>query len=82
MLKEADDLLAGLNGFVLDTLDLTLPPPDGRIVYSAKLGEARQRFDADYHGPRFRTLRQKIEKSKHTVYPIWKSVRPNCFWLC
>lgn len=76
MLKEADDLLAGLNGFVLDTLDLTLPPPDGRIVYSAKLGEARQRFDADYHGPRFRTLRQKIEKSKHTVYPIGKVFDP------
>lgn len=75
-LKDADDLLVGLDGFVLDALGLTLPPPDGRMVYSAKLGEARQRFDADYHSPRFRTLRQKIEKSKYTVYPIGKLFDP------
>jgi type I restriction enzyme S subunit len=74
--SEADDLLAGLDGFVLDALGLTLPPLDGRIVYVAMLGEARQRFDADYHSPRFRTLRQKIEKGKFTVCPIGELFDP------
>ena len=65
MLADADALLAGLDGFVLDQLGLSLPPPDGRMVYAARLRDARTRFDPDFHSPRFRTLRQKIEHGKH-----------------
>ncbi|HEV3437287.1 MAG TPA: hypothetical protein VG122_08010 [Gemmata sp.] len=65
MLADADTLLAGLNDFVLDQLALTLPSSDGRMVYAVRLGESRYRFDPDFHSPRFRTLRQKIEHGKH-----------------
>jgi type I restriction enzyme S subunit len=61
MLARADDLLSGLDSFVLDQLDLTLPPLDGRMVYAAHLRDVRSRLDADYHSPRFRTLRHKID---------------------
>lgn len=66
-LKQADDLLAGLDSFVLDALGLILPPPDGKIVYGTRLGDTRQRFDADYHCPHFRALRQKINDGKYPV---------------
>lgn len=65
-LAQADALLAGLDGFVLDALGLTLPPPDGRPVCAVRLRDARQRFDPDYNSPRFRTLRDKI---KHGEVP-------------
>lgn len=65
MLAGADALLASLDGFVLDQLGLTIPPPDGRIVYATRLGDARTRFDPDFHSPRFRKLREKIEHGNH-----------------
>lgn len=61
-LEDSDALLGGLDAFVLEALGLTLPPPDGRTVYAVRLREARQRFDPDYNSPRFRTLRNKIER--------------------
>lgn len=64
-LKQADDLLSSLDGFILDALGLTLPPSDRRIAYAARLRDAQVRFDADYHSPRFRTLREKIEYGKY-----------------
>ena len=63
-LREADNLLGGLDSFVLDQLGLALPPPDGRIVYATRLGVARTRFDPDFHSSRFRSLRNKIENGK------------------
>ncbi len=76
-LVEAESLLGGLDAFVLDTLGLTLPPPDGRTVYAVRLRDVRQRFDPDYNSPRFRTLRAKIERGKfpsdsvgNIFYPI------------
>lgn len=63
-LEEAESLLGGLDAFVLETLGLTLPPPDGRTVYAVRLCDARQRFDPDYNSPRFRALRAKIERGK------------------
>jgi type I restriction enzyme, S subunit len=65
MLADANTLLAGLDGFVLDQLGLKLPSPDGHMVYAARLGNARKRFDPDFHSPRFCTLRQKIEYGKY-----------------
>jgi type I restriction enzyme, S subunit len=56
-LADADALLAGLDGFVLNELGLILPAPNGPMAYAARLGEARTRFDPDFHSPRFRTLR-------------------------
>jgi type I restriction enzyme S subunit len=75
-LQEADDLLAGLDGFVLDALGLTLPSSDDQMVYGVKLGDARKRFDADYHSPRFRVLRKKIDHGKYTANAVGNLFNP------
>lgn len=55
MLADADDLLAGLDGFVLGQLGLTLPPPDESLVHAVRLADVRGgRCDALFHAPRFR----------------------------
>jgi len=62
-LAEADALLAGLDGFVLDQLGLTLPPSDGRSVYAVRLGEGvRLRADPNFHTPQFRELQRRLGK--------------------
>jgi hypothetical protein len=60
-LQEADDLLAGLDGFVLDALGLALPADEGRNVYAVRLRDARERIDATYHTPRFRNLQRRLQ---------------------
>lgn len=50
-LAQADTLLADLNDFVLNTLGLTLPAPDGRSVYAVRLRDVRLRLDPDYFHP-------------------------------
>lgn len=75
-LTQADALLSGLNGFVLDALGLTLPPTDGRTVYAVRLRDARQRFDPDYNSPRFRTLRAKIEHGRFPAQSVGSLFHP------
>ena len=75
-LAQADALLAGLDGFVLDALGLTLPAPDGRTVYAVRLRDARQRFDPDYNSPRFRTLRAKIEHGRFPAQSVGSLFQP------
>lgn len=69
-LAQANALLAGLDGFILDALGLTLPPPDGRTVYAVRLRDASTRFDPDYNSPRFRTLRDKIERGEFPAQSV------------
>lgn len=64
-LEEANALLSSLDHFILSQLGLTLPAPDGRNVYAARLADVSRRLDPDFHSPRFRTLRQKIEHGKY-----------------
>ncbi len=52
-LAEADALLAGLDGYVLDTLGLTLPPKDERKVFATRRATVPARFDPHFHLPAF-----------------------------
>ncbi len=52
-LAEADALLAGLDGYVLDTLGLMLPPRDERNVFAVRRGAVPARFDPHFHLPEF-----------------------------
>ena len=52
-LAEADALLAGLDGYVLETLGLTLPPKDARMVFAIRRGTVPTRFDPHFHLPAF-----------------------------
>lgn len=75
-LQEADKLLSGLDGFVLDSLGLTLPASASRTVYAVRLRDARQRFDPDYNSARFRTLRAKIENGRFPAQSVGSLFHP------
>lgn len=69
-LQEATVVLRGLDGFVLSQLGLDFPEPDARRVWATRLGEARDRFDPDYHSPRFHALRDQTEHGKYSPRTI------------
>jgi hypothetical protein len=50
---QADQLLAGLDKYLLDTLGLMLPSKDERKVFSVMRGAALARFDPHFHLPTF-----------------------------
>jgi len=52
-LAEAESLLAGLDGYVLNTLGLTLPPKDERKVFATRRATVPARFDPHFHLPAF-----------------------------
>ena len=73
-LAQADVLLAGLDGFVLDGLGLTLPPPEASAVqcWGARLREtvSERRLDPHRFAPRTRKLRQMIENGRFKTRPL------------
>lgn len=71
--RQADDLLAGLDGFVHDALGLTLPPPEESIIHAARLSDLISgRCDASYHAPRFRRAAEILANSKLRKEPLGK----------
>ena len=52
-LEEANSLLAGLDGFLLDALGIIPPPEDSRRVFAVCLAQIRENrsLDADYYHP-------------------------------
>ncbi len=52
-LAEADALLAGLDGYVLDMLGLNPPPKDERTVFATRRATVPARFDPHFHLPAF-----------------------------
>jgi hypothetical protein len=59
-LAEADALLAGLDGFLLDTLGLTPPPKDERKVFAIRRASAPTRFDPHFHAPEFARIQEML----------------------
>jgi len=59
-LGQADELLKGIDGFVLEQLGLKLPKSDDRSVFSIKLGDTKKRLDAYSNHPRFRNLKDVL----------------------
>ncbi len=55
-LSQADELLQGMDAFVLEQLGLKLPKEDNRSVFSVKLGDTKSRLDAYSNHPRFHKL--------------------------
>ena len=52
-LAEADALLAGIGGFLLDALGMAAPVDDGRRVFAVQSQAAANRFDPHFHSPDF-----------------------------
>jgi hypothetical protein len=69
-MAEADALLAGLDGYVLETLSLPAQPPQ-RTVFAVRSSEAkRNRVDPDFHSLRSRTIRDAIDHGHFPAYPM------------
>src|SRR5260370_21954425 len=52
-LADADALVAGLEGFLLETLGLTPAPTDGRKIFAVQRASVPARFDPHFHLPAF-----------------------------
>jgi restriction endonuclease S subunit len=86
-LQEADALLAGLDGFVLDALGLTLPPPDTRTVYAVSAHDAQKAkklYPDFFHPERVNTIRKIEDRFKDRQAPRLVSIadddgKGNCF---
>lgn len=77
-LAQADVLLAGIDGFILDQLGFTCEGERQEKAYAVRLKNAYQRCDADYHSPRFRLLRDNLENGKFpakTIAEICSSIK-------
>ena len=69
-LAEADALLAGLDGHVLETLGLPAYPPQ-RAVFAVRSFEVKySRVDPDFHSLRSRTIRDVIDCGHFPAYPV------------
>ncbi len=69
-LEQADALLAGLDAFLLDRLGLTPRKKVYPLYFAARLGEAWNRCDPDFHSPKIKELRESIERCGHSVMPV------------
>ena len=70
--KEADDLLANLDGFVLDALGITLPSPDSRTVYAVRAMDTQKskKLYPDYfHPERIKTIKAIATRYKGSNAP-------------
>ncbi len=69
MLAEADALLAGMDAYLLETLGLASQPNSNHRVFAVRQ-DALARLDADFHSPRFRAIRDSIERCSHRVQAL------------
>lgn len=65
-LSQAEELLKGIDGFVLDELGLKLPKEEKRSTYAIKLNKVKQgRQDALFYLPHYEKLVSALNKCKH-----------------
>ena len=62
-LAEADALLAGIDGFVLDILGIRPPPADTRRVFAVNLIELAKRLDSEFNHPRYKSLAAVLDQT-------------------
>jgi restriction endonuclease S subunit len=64
-LREADELLAGLDAYLLETLGLTLPSVKLRTIFAVRLPEInRCRFDTFFHRPDLKKTEELVREYK------------------
>jgi type I restriction enzyme S subunit len=59
-LAEADALLTGLDGFLVETLGFAPPPNDERKVFAIQRASATARFDPHFHAPEFARIQEML----------------------
>ena len=63
MLAEADGLLAGIDGFVLEALGIQPPPADARRVFAVNFNQLAERLDSEFNHPRYKSLAAVLDKA-------------------
>jgi len=68
-LKEAEDLLAGINDYVLDKLDIVIPEIEEKKSFVVTLKDLKEgkRDDVFYYHPKFMEIERILENS---LYPL------------
>jgi type I restriction enzyme S subunit len=65
-LSQADALLQGIDGFVLEQLGIKLPKEEKRLTFAVRLNKVKQgRQDALYYAPYYEKLISALNKCKH-----------------
>ena len=69
MLKEAEDLLAGINSYVLDKLGIAIPEMEEEKTFVVTLEDLKKgkRQDVFYYQPKFKKLMEAVENNKYEV---------------
>lgn len=62
LLNDAEALLASLDGFLLEALDLKAPIVTDKPFYAVKIADARLRFDPQFHRPEFKSWIDAIKQ--------------------
>ena len=66
-LAEADALLAGIDGFLLDALGMAAPVDDGRRVFAVRGQAAANRLDPHFHSPDFARIEAMLAQVHCTL---------------
>jgi restriction endonuclease S subunit/predicted nucleotidyltransferase len=68
-LKEAEDLLAGVNDFVLNKLEIEIPKIEEKKTFVVTLKDLKEgkRQDVFYYQPKFKKLMEAVENSQYEV---------------
>ncbi len=69
-LHQADELLSGIESYLLDQLDLSFDNSEHILCYAQKYAAIGTRIDADFYSPRFTHFREQIENSKYTAVTV------------
>lgn len=70
VLAQAEDLLTGINNYLLERLNLSFDDKQHILFYAQKYSEIRSRIDADFYSPCFAHFRKQIEDSSYPIVQI------------
>lgn len=69
-LAQADELLTGIDAFVLDQLGLSRPSTASRLAFAIRLYQIRQRYDPQFYLPHILEFMRMLEGSEHRLLTL------------
>jgi restriction endonuclease S subunit len=74
--REAEDLLAGINDYVLDRLGIEIPEVEEKktFVVTLKYLKEGKRHDVLYYQPKFKKLMEAVENNKYEVGELGEAI--------
>ena len=69
-ISQGDFLLSSLDSLLLERLGLITQQRKYQRFFAARLGDLKSRCDPDFHSPKFRALRESIERCGHQVLSV------------